>query len=98
MDKKIRFFALLSIALFLFACSSRRGSGNIEAGGDVYTPKPVIVSPYQVKVAAVYNDTHQVYDVDIIGLLWNGMQDSLKKRGMLWTPNAEGDPYVLEGH
>ncbi len=98
MDKKIRFFALLSIALFLFACSSRRGSGTIESGGDVYTPKPVIVSPYHVKVAEVYNDTHQVYDVDIIGLLWNGMQDSLKKRGMLWTPDAEGDPYVLEGH
>jgi hypothetical protein len=36
--------------------------------------------------------------VDIIGLLWNGIDDSLKKRGMLWTPNAEGEPYMMEGH
>jgi hypothetical protein len=81
----------------MFACH-RGAKGDIHVAGDIYTPKPVVTSPYKVRVADVFNDTHQVFDVDIIGLLWNGIQDSLKKRGMLWTTNAEGDPYVLEGH
>ena len=65
---------------------------------ETYTPKPVVVSPYKVKVSEVFNDTHKVFDEDVIGLLWNGLQDSLKTRGMLWTPNAEGEPYIMEGH
>ncbi len=36
--------------------------------------------------------------MDVIGPLWNGLEDSLKKRGMLWTPEAEGEPYIMEGH
>jgi hypothetical protein len=97
MDRRIRFLALVSIAFFMFACSSRRGSGNIQVEGDIYTPKPVVTSPYKVRVAEVYNDTHKVYDVDVIGLLWNGIEDSLKKRGMLWRENTEGEPYIMEG-
>ncbi len=97
MRKKIRLLALVFIPLLMFACH-RGGKGDIKAGGDIYTPKPVVFSPYKVKVADVFDDTHQVFDVDIIGLLWNGIDDSLKKRGMLWTPNAEGEPYVMEGH
>jgi hypothetical protein len=49
-------------------------------------------------VVEVYNDTHKVHDVDVIGLLWNGLQDSLKKRGMLAGPDTGGEPYVMEGH
>ena len=66
--------------------------------GDIYTPKPVVTSPYKVRVADIFNDTHQVYDVDVIGLMWNGIDDSLKKRGMLWTADARGEPYIMEGH
>ncbi len=66
--------------------------------GDIYKPKPVVDSPHKVRVADVFNDTHKVYDVDVIGLLWNGIEDSLKKRGMLWSPSAGGEPYVMEGH
>jgi hypothetical protein len=80
----------------MLAC--HRGGKGGHVADEIYTPKPVAVSPYKVKVSEVFNDTHKVFDVDVIGLLWNGLQDSLKKRGMLWTPNAEGEPYVMEGH
>jgi hypothetical protein len=61
-------------------------------------PKPVIESVYKVRVGDVFNDTHKVYDVDVIGGLWNGIEDALRKRGMLWAPQNEGEPYTLESH
>ncbi|MGA2402731.1 MAG: hypothetical protein ABSG91_13665 [Syntrophobacteraceae bacterium] len=97
MDRKIRLLALVAIALFMFACH-KGGKGDIQTPGDAYKPKPVVNSPYKVRVADVSNDTHKVHDVDIIGLLWNGLEDSLKKRGMLWAPQLEGEPFIMEGH
>jgi hypothetical protein len=97
MNRKIGLVALVFIALFMFACH-KGGKGDVRGQEDIYKPPPVVVSPYKVKVADVFNDTHKVFDVDVIGLLWNGMEASLKKRGMLWTPNAEGEPYIMEGH
>ncbi|MGA2224281.1 MAG: hypothetical protein ABSH41_07565 [Syntrophobacteraceae bacterium] len=97
MARKIRFLTLVFIAVFMFACH-RGGTGDIQVAGDIYSPKEVMTSPYKVRVTDVSNDTHEVYDVDVIGLLWNGLEDSLKKRGMLWTPQLEGEPYVMEGH
>ena len=97
MNRKIRFLALVSIALFMLACN-RRGTGDIHIAGDTYTSPAVVNSPYKARVADVFNDTHMVYDIDIIGLLWNGIEDSLKKRGMLWNSKAEVEPYVMEGH
>jgi hypothetical protein len=95
MFKKFRLLVVF-IALFMFAC--HRGGKDIQIGGEIYSPKPVVTSPYKVRVTDVFNDTHQVYDVDIIGLLWNGIEDSLKKKGMLWTSKAEVEPYLMEGH
>ncbi len=97
MDRKIGLLALVFIPFLMFACH-KGGKGDIRGQDEIYKPKPVVVSPYKVKVSEVFNDTHKVFDADVIGLLWNGLQDSLKKRGMLWTPNAEGEPYVMEGH
>jgi hypothetical protein len=97
MDRAIRFLALLFIPLCVFACH-RGGTGDIYTAGDIYLPGPVVNSPHKVRVAAVSNDTREVYDVDVIGLLWNGIEDSLKKRGMLWTSKADDNPYIMEGH
>jgi len=97
MNGKIRLLALVLIALLMFACN-RRGTGDIHVAGDTYRAPEVVNSPYKVRVADVFNDTHELYDIDIIGLLWNGIEDSLKKKGMLWNPKAEGEPYVMEGH
>ena len=61
-------------------------------------PNPVPVSSIQVRVTDVSNDTTEIFDVDVIGLLWSSLDDSLKKRGMLWKPNSEGTPLSLEAH
>ncbi|SPF46233.1 conserved hypothetical protein [Syntrophobacter sp. SbD1] len=97
MGRKIGFVALVFVVSIMFSCH-RKGTGDIQVAGDTYVPPPVVTSPYKVRVADVFNDTHKVHDEDVIGLLWNGMEDSLKKQGMLWTQNSEVDPYVLEGH
>jgi len=93
MNKKIRFLAVLLCIVALFACSKRHKEDLVIGP---YTPS--ISSPIKVKVTDVSNDTHKVFDVDVIGLLWTGLEDSLKKRGMLWNAQAGGQPYSLTGH
>ncbi len=95
MVRKIRFSTLILIAVFMFACHK---GGAKDVPVEKYTPKPVVDSPYKVRVTNVSNDTHMVHDVDVIGLLWNGLESSLEKRGMLWTPQSEVEPYIMEGH
>lgn len=93
MKRNIRFFAVVCLALLLCACGRGR---NDEIMTGPYTP--AISSPVKIRVADVWNDTHQVFDVDVIGVLWSGLEDSLKKRGMLWVPELGGQPYTLEAH
>lgn len=87
-----RFFAVVFCAFFLCSCGG--GGDDIVIGP--YTP--AISSPVKIRVADVWNDTHRVYSVDVIGLLWNGLEDSLRRRGMLWTPQMGGQPLSLEAH
>ncbi len=93
MKGKIRCLVVVLLALVLFACN-RGGELDLIPGPYV----PAVSSPIKVKIADVSNDTHKVHDVDVIGLLWNGMEDSLKKRGMLWVPQMGGKPYIIEAH
>jgi hypothetical protein len=95
MHRNIRFLAMLVIALFMFACH-RGGSEDVISAP--YTPTPVASSPTKVRVVEVTNDTHQVFDVDVIGLLWTGLDSALKKRGMLWAPEMGGNPITIEAH
>ena len=46
----------------------------------------------------VSNETRELYEVDVIGMMWNALEDSLKKRGMLWKQDAPGLPLTLEAH
>jgi len=93
-NRPIRLIALVFIALFLIACGKGKNKPQ-----EVYKPPPEVSSPYKVKVVDVSNDTHQVYDVDVIGLLWNGIEESLKKRGMLFAEPQPGvEPYLIEAH
>ncbi len=90
---KLRFLAIVSIAVLLFSC--HRGSRDDIIQGPFV---PAISSPTKIQVVDVSNDTHQVFDVDVIGLLWTGLDDSLKKRGMYWTKDSGGKLYTLEAH
>lgn len=104
MNRKIRFLAAVFLALFLSGCHlglNRIGSlwhhseDRVEA---VPQDTQVASSPYKIRVIDVWNDTHRVYDVDLIGLLWSELENSLKKRGMLWTQEMGGQYYTLEAH
>ncbi len=93
MDGRLRFLAIISIAVLLFAC--HRGSRDDIIQGPYV---PAISSPTKIQVVDVSNDTRQVFDVDVIGLLWTGLDESLRKRGMYWTKEAGGKLYTLEAH
>jgi hypothetical protein len=56
------------------------------------------VSNVKIKVADVSNNTTELFDVDVIGMLWNSLEDSLKKRGMLWKGDLQEKPLILEAH
>lgn len=96
MKRRFRFLALIAIPLLLIAC--HRGGTNINVGGDIYTAQPVVSSPYKVRVLDVSNDTKEVFDVDVIGLMWNGLDDALKKRGMLWSEKSGAMTHTLTAH
>jgi hypothetical protein len=75
----------------LWGCGSRREE----------LPPPTTapaVSNIKIRVVDVSNDTRELYDVDVIGMMWNALEDSLKKRGMLWTQEATGLPLLLDAH
>jgi hypothetical protein len=92
MNRKIRFLAVVFLALFL--CSCHRGTGDVINGPYV----PSISSPVKIRVVDVWNDTHEVFDVDVIGLLWGELDESLRKRGMLWNQQMGGQYLTLEAH
>lgn len=93
MEGKFRFLAIFIFVALLFAC--HRGSRDDIIMGPYV---PAISSPTKIQVVDVSNDTREVFDVDVIGLLWTGLDDSLKKRGMYWTKEAGGKQYLLEAH
>ncbi len=97
MVKKLRVFALVLLPVCLFGCGFW---GHKDAASALKSPARIEVpdSPVKVRVADVSNDTGQVFDVDVIGMLWNGIEDSLKDKGMLWAPGSRGEPYVMTGH
>jgi hypothetical protein len=97
MVKKIRFLALVLLPLCLVGCSLWGHDGaSVPAGPPLEAT--VAESPVTVRVADVSNDTPKVFDVDVIGMLWNGIEKSLQEKGMLWTPHSTGEPYVMKAH
>lgn len=51
---------------------------------------PAMRQDVRIRVVNVSNKTGRLYDVDAIGLLWNGIEESLRNKGLLWT----GDPGI----
>ena len=96
MVKKIRVLALVLLPVCLLGCSlwGHKNDSALKAEAAAVVP----ASPLKVRVADVSNDTRQVWDVDVIGMLWNGIEESLKQKGMLWNKQAGGEPYVMAAH
>jgi hypothetical protein len=51
----------------------------------------------RIRVVGVTNKTGELFDVDAIGLLWNGMEESLRNKGLLWTGDAGIPVMTLRG-
>jgi hypothetical protein len=105
MNRKIRFLAVVFLPIFLFGCHlgvNRMGSfwHHSESQDQAVNPAyaPAASSPFKIRVTDVWNDTHEVYDVDLIGLLWSELEFSLQKRGMLWSEGMEDKYFTLEVH
>jgi hypothetical protein len=63
------------------------------------TPKPTPpAGTGLIKVVDVSNDTHEIFDVDVIGLLWNGLEEALYYRGFLYAGSRETAPITMEAH
>ena len=84
-------FAFVLVMAALWGCS--RTHQELVPAPD--TPP---VSNIKIRVVDVSNDTRELYEVDVIGMMWSALEDSLRKRGMLWTPDAPGLPLILEAH
>ena len=60
---------------------------------------PVVQQSVKIRVADVSNNTGEIFDVDVIGMLWNALDDSLKSKGYAWTGQPTSPPpLVLEAH
>jgi hypothetical protein len=83
---------VITVTLFIaWGCGSARQTGKV-AGGVSLPPG------LKIKVADVSNDTGKVFDVDLIGLFWDGLNDELRKQSLLWTKDTPGTPLLLEAH
>ena len=78
---------LAFVSVSLWACGSTSEDTEIS-----YRQSPNI----KMRVIDVSNSTSELFDVDVIGMLWSSLDDSLKKRGMLWPGEAVYAPYKIE--
>lgn len=92
--KTLYLIVCLLVSASLWGCGSKRPELPPPSAADVPAP----VSSIKIRVLDVSNETHELYDVDVIGMMWSALEDSLKKRGMLWTPQTSGMPLTLEAH
>ncbi len=89
-----RVVRVLGCCLMLFALLGCSSKSMEVVPGEATTPP--VISSTKVKVIDVSNDTGELFDVDVIGLLWGSLDDALRKRGMYWTPDSPNPPLTLE--
>jgi hypothetical protein len=56
---------------------------------------PPVRQDVRIKIADVSNKTGELFDVDAIGMLWNGLEESLKGKGLLWSKTSSVPPLTL---
>ena len=89
MRRMIYLFALCLMLGVAWGCSTTR---------EEPTPPPSATptTSARVRVADVTNGTKELFDVDVIGLLWTGFNESLNKRGLLYMGVPGPAPLKLE--
>ncbi|MHC1744247.1 MAG: hypothetical protein AB9873_14595 [Syntrophobacteraceae bacterium] len=73
---------LITILVASFpGCNKNRPELPAESSG---VEIPVARQDVSIRVVDVSNKTRDLYDVDAIGLLWTGLDEGLRDRGLLW--------------
>lgn len=86
-----------SFLAFCFMLSALWGCGSTQEQMITAT-SPQQIPNVRIMVADVSNNTGKLFDVDVIGMLWNSLDQSLQNRGILWTRKSPISPLKLEAH
>ena len=96
MMKLTKLAAYLVIILIIGGCASD-GGDDFQQFQDLSSyPQQIPQSDIKMRVLDVSNDTGQVMAQDVIGLLWDAINNELNQRGMLWSKRSEVIPYLIE--
>lgn len=80
--KRLAIAILISLLVTsLPGCNKNRPELPPESSG---VETPVARQDVCIRVVDVSNKTTELYDVDAIGLLWTGLDESLRNKGLLW--------------
>ncbi len=89
---KKAFMAVVIAALIgTWGCGTARHSAKVEGGAAL---RPGV----RIQVVDVSNDSKNLPDVDMIGLLWDSLKLQLHKESLLWTKEDGGTPLLMEAH
>ena len=95
MKRLVLILAIFLILTPLVGCgTSKSAEKELIAGPSVAVSRSV-----KIRVVDVSNNTEELFDVDVIGLLWSSLDDSLRKRSLLWKDDPSSTaPLKLEAH
>jgi hypothetical protein len=91
MVRKVLVAIIATLIVAAFGCGTAHHSAKLEYGA-------AIRSDARIKVVDVSNDSKDLPDVDMIGLLWDSLKEQLHKESLLWTQDAGGTPLLMEAH
>jgi hypothetical protein len=86
-----RFIVLFLVLVLLSGCGKKIGDITVDPD-----PRAIPQRDVKVRVVDVSNNTPELYDVDVIGLLWNALNDSLYRRGLLWMEDSGAPTLTVE--
>lgn len=74
------------LLISLSACGRNRPELPVESSA---VESAVMRQDICVRVVDVSNETRELFDVDALGLLWTGLDESLRDKGLLWQGNPQ---------
>ncbi len=86
MKKLVHVLALFVVIVSFCSCGSAPDENET-----IYRQLPNV----KMRVVDVSNSTEELFDVDVIGMLWSALDQSLKRRDMLWSGEAAYAPYTI---